>query len=518
MTRNKILLFLVVFIVILTSWMLLKVTTDDVSGSSVNTPQAPKHTGLRPKPKKITSVDRDTYINTIETLNQRSKMMEQRLNTLEHLEHKNQQQQKKEPQPQLDNKKMVESLIDQKVDEKSKNIFGKYQKEFNDLVASISVKRKTKNAVNTKNGKPYTKKDSFNLNPQTLNGKVSKGLGFPSLLNPGKLIAGTGSKKSESQSNALTARDLQSQPYQQNQEQMVTIKPFTQIAYTNDQNPVPVSITGEPVYKTNETSTNTNQKRYKTKKAMRIPFYTIPRNGTLFDNVTFTALMGIVPNVKNSILDPIRFKIITGTENLASNGYSIPGVENIVWSGIAIGNREMSCVRGEVNSVTFTFKDGRIYTQSSTKSGENDTTNVRRILGYITDTHGNPCISGKLITNAQDYLKDRVIASGAGSLASAFAQSQQTTSISQGTTTTALTGSAKGSFIAGQTLAGSLAELSDYLKDRQRNAVDLVYLQAGQDVVLHVEKAITIDYEINGRKLHYANTIPTTDATTHDFD
>ncbi len=509
MTRNKVLLFLVVFIVILTGWMLLKVTSDDVSSTSVTSPQALKHTGLPPKPKKITSVDRDTYINTIETLSQRSKMMEQRLNALEH---KNQQ---KKQQPPVDNKKMVESLVNQKVDEKSKGIFDKYQKKLNDFMALISVK--TKNTLG-KNGKPYTKRDSFKLNPQTLHGKVSKGLGFPSLLNPGKLIAGIGSKKPESQANALTAGELQSQSYQQNHEQMVTIKPFTQIAYTNDQNPVPVGITGEPVYKTNEASTNSNQKRYKTKEAMRIPFYTIPRNGTLFQNVTFTALMGIVPNVKDSILDPIRFKIITGAENLASNGYTIPGVENIVWSGIAIGNREMSCVRGEVNSVTFTFKDGRIYTQSSTQSGKTDTTNVRRILGYITDTHGNPCISGKLITNAQDYLKDRIIASGAGSLASAFAQSQQTTSVSQGTTTTSLTGAGKGSFIAGQTLAGSLGELSDYLKERQRNAVDLVYLQAGQDVVLHVEKAITIDYEINGRKLHYANTIPTTDATTHNFD
>ena len=251
---------------------------------------------------------------------------------------------------------------------------------------------------------------------------------------------------------------------------------------------------------------------------MTIPFYTIPRNGTLFENVTFTALMGIVPNVKDSILDPIRFKIITGAKNLASNGYTIPGIENIVWSGIAIGNREMSCVRGEVNSVTFTFKDGRIYTQSSTTGGKTGTTSVRRILGYISDTHGNPCISGKLITNAQDYLKDRMVASGAGSLASAFAQSQQTTTVSQGTTTTSLTGAGKGSFIAGQTLAGSLQELSDYLRERQRNAVDLVYLQAGMDIVLHVEKAITIDYKMNGRKLNYANQVPTNNETINSFD
>jgi hypothetical protein len=59
--------------------------------------------------------------------------------------------------------------------------------------------------------------------------------------------------------------------------------------------------------------------------------------------------------------------------------------------------------------------------------------------------------------------------------------------------------------MAGQTLAGSLSELTSYLRERQRNAVDLVYLDAGEEVVLHVESQIEIDYEPEGRKLNHAH-------------
>jgi integrating conjugative element protein (TIGR03752 family) len=227
-------------------------------------------------------------------------------------------------------------------------------------------------------------------------------------------------------------------------------------------------------------------------------------------------LLGIVPNEEGSVLDPIRFKLITGPENLATNGHFIPGIRDIVWSGVAIGNREMSCVRGEVHSVTFTFDDGRVYTQSSTRDGDTKTTNIRKILGYISDTRGKPCLTGELITNAEDYLKDRMIAAGVGATADSFAQTQETTTVSEGVSQTFFTGD-QGEFIAAATLSGSLKELTDYLRDRQRNAVDLVYLDGGQDVVLHVEDEITIDYLTKGRKLDYASQIPTQQTTAVSY-
>ena len=161
-----------------------------------------------------------------------------------------------------------------------------------------------------------------------------------------------------------------------------------------------------------------------------------------------------------------------------------------------------------MHSVTFTFEDGRVYTQSSTRDGSTTTTNIRQMLGYISDTRGVPCLKGQLITNAQDYLTDRIIASGIGATAQAFSETQETTvATGDGSTQTFFTGD-EGEFIAGRTLSGSLSELTEYLRERARNAVDLVYLEGGQDVVLHVEDEITIDYITNGRKLDHANTIP----------
>ena len=65
-----------------------------------------------------------------------------------------------------------------------------------------------------------------------------------------------------------------------------------------------------------------------------------------------------------------------------------------------------------------------------------------------------------------------------------------------------------GSFIAGQTLTGSMQELVEYLRARQAGAVDLVFVASGQDLVVHVEKEIAIDYNPKGRKLSHANQIP----------
>jgi len=239
-------------------------------------------------------------------------------------------------------------------------------------------------------------------------------------------------------------------------------------------------------------------------KELIVPAYTIPRNATLFDNNTMTALLGVIP-VEGSILDPIRFKLITGQTNMATNGLFIPGVRNIVWSGIAIGNREMACVRGELHSVTFTFEDGTIRTLSTSKStSATKQTGSKRILGYISDRQGSPCLKGTLITNASDYLKDRMIASGIAATADAYSSTQQTTTIQDGVVQSFFSGD-EGDYIASKALSGILSESSQYMRERARNAVDLVYLQAGQEVVLHVEESIEIDYDPNGRKLAYAN-------------
>ena len=59
------------------------------------------------------------------------------------------------------------------------------------------------------------------------------------------------------------------------------------------------------------------------------------------------------------------FKIITGADNLAANGLTVPGVQGMVWSGTAVGDWTLACVTGRLDSVTFVFDDGTIRTLSS---------------------------------------------------------------------------------------------------------------------------------------------------------
>lgn len=232
-----------------------------------------------------------------------------------------------------------------------------------------------------------------------------------------------------------------------------------------------------------------------------IPVYTIENTSTLFSNTTMTALMGVVPNKNNAVKNLMRFKVITGSENIASNGLFLPDVKNIIWTGYAIGNREMECVQATVDTITFTFMDGTIRTVKK-KQGSNSG-QLSEGLGYLSDRWGKPCIKGTLISNAAQYLRDRMIAAGAAATASAAAAMQTTTTRDAlGGSSTIVTGS-EGDFIAGQTGTATLNELAAYLRDRMDQAVDIVYLDAGKDVVIHVEEQVDIDYDPAGRKLSH---------------
>ena len=89
------------------------------------------------------------------------------------------------------------------------------------------------------------------------------------------------------------------------------------------------------------------------------PVYTVPRNATLIGSTAMTALVGRVP-VQGQVRDPMPFKVITGADNLAANGLTVPGVQGMVWSGTAIGDWTLSCVTGRLDSVTFVFADGTV--------------------------------------------------------------------------------------------------------------------------------------------------------------
>lgn len=248
------------------------------------------------------------------------------------------------------------------------------------------------------------------------------------------------------------------------------------------------------------------------------PVYTVPRNATLIGSTGMTALIGRIP-FKGVVEDPFPFKVIVGRDNLAANGIEVPGLDGMVFSGKATGDWTLSCVRGDIVSVTYVFADGTIRELSAdttknllaSQQGQQQGGQPQK-MGWISDRRGIPCVTGTRISNAPDYLAGRILASAAEAAAGAFSQSQTTNAVSlgQGVATSVITGDA-GQFAAGQALAGGANEVSQYLRERAAQSFDAVYVDTGAELAVHVDIELPIDYEPDGRKTHYASTQTTDD-------
>ena len=244
------------------------------------------------------------------------------------------------------------------------------------------------------------------------------------------------------------------------------------------------------------------------------PAYTVPRNATLMGATAMTALLGRVP-VRGEVRDPMPFKVITGHDNLAANGLTIPGVEGMIWSGTAIGDWTLACVTGRLESVTFVFDDGSIRT-ISTDDRENQTGDANRPLGWISDARGIPCVSGERKSNAAAFLTQRIGVKAFEAAAEAAAASQTTTVIRDSGAITGNVSGNTGAFVLGKTLAGGSNEIAQWLLERQAQSFDAVFVPAGAEIAIHVDRELSIDLDPQGRRLSYASS--TTNPIAHRLD
>ena len=240
------------------------------------------------------------------------------------------------------------------------------------------------------------------------------------------------------------------------------------------------------------------------------PIYTIPKNATLVGARAFTALIGRVPvGADARVTDPYFFKLIVGRDNLAANGHEIPELAYAVASGEAIGDWTLGCVSGDVTSMTFVFADGRIVTVPEPRdvsTGSGGTRAVR--LGGLSDDHGNPCIAGERVTNAAAYLGQSAAALTLGAAAEglAAAQTQTVAGSVAGTATTVVDGDL-GRYAAGRGLAGAAQEVARWLRERQAQEYDAVYVAPGARVAVHVDEELRIDYDPAGRLVRHEDAV-----------
>lgn len=233
------------------------------------------------------------------------------------------------------------------------------------------------------------------------------------------------------------------------------------------------------------------------------PVYTLPENSTLIGSVAMTALLGRVP-VNGTVNDPYPFKILIGRDNLIANGIELADVEGAIMSGTASGDWTLSCVRGIVHSITFVFQDGTVRTvpQSANKANSDSNKASGSEIGWISDPQGLPCVPGDRKSNASEYLSSQFLLAGSAAAANAFSNGQTTSTVEGGSITSAVTGS-NGKYVMGQALGGGLQESADWFKQRYGQMFDVIYVQPGQAVAVHISRQIPIDYEVQGRKVKY---------------
>lgn len=269
-----------------------------------------------------------------------------------------------------------------------------------------------------------------------------------------------------------------------------------------------------------------NRPKHETPKGVKAlkkdaPFYTIPENATLLGATALTAIVGRIP-VDGRVHDPMQFKLLLGPQNLAANGYYLPrDLAGVVVSGIAIGDMNLSCSEGIVQSLTFVFNDGAIRTVSMRNNGS--ISSAAGILGgqgagqqsglvqtpklgYLSDSHGNPCIAGEFKTNAPEYLASVVGLKTLSLAGKAAALAQTTTTSSAGvfgaSNSSTVTGN-RGRFILGEAASGATDEVTSWITRRMSNSFDAVVTVAGADVVVHIDRPIEIDKTADARYLDY---------------
>ncbi|HBP4922300.1 TPA: TIGR03752 family integrating conjugative element protein [Pseudomonas aeruginosa] len=230
--------------------------------------------------------------------------------------------------------------------------------------------------------------------------------------------------------------------------------------------------------------------------------YTVPTNSTLMGSVAMTALIGRVP-IDGTVNDPYPFKVVVGPDNLTANGIDIPDVAGAVFSGTAAGDWTLSCVRGQVRSITFVFNDGTIRTIPEDRDGNQQNNNQQDGLGWISDPHGIPCVSGERRSNAQQYLGTQALITAAGAGAASLIESDSGRSSYVGADGSIGTVGITGQEAVGRILAGGVQEMSSWVNKLYGQAFAAVYVQPGAKVAVHLEKPLAIDYDPEGRKVDH---------------
>ncbi len=269
---------------------------------------------------------------------------------------------------------------------------------------------------------------------------------------------------------------------------------------------VPKSYLDQLDQSSNDDIEETSSDNEKQPKIVVDPRYTIPADAILNDSVTITALIGRIPKSGN-IGDPAPFKVAIGRENLAANGFTIPGLDGMIMSGVVYGDSVRSCVITKIRRATYIFEDGRILTlpssNTSSKGDTKSTVSSGKSIGYLTDPYGDPCIKGRLYSNGNAQLRKSILSNMASGAANAYAQTQVTTlTSSTGSISSSVTGNDR-KYVTGSAIAQGAKSVAEILKNQEFDSWDQVVVPVGTSVTINIDQQLEIDNATYLRKLVY---------------
>jgi integrating conjugative element protein (TIGR03752 family) len=92
--------------------------------------------------------------------------------------------------------------------------------------------------------------------------------------------------------------------------------------------------------------------------------------------------------------------------------------------------------------------------------------------------------------------------------AQAAAAAETTTVVSDaGSVTNSVVSGEAGTYVLGKTVEGGSNEVAKWLLERQAQSFDAVFVSAGTQVAIHVDRELPIDLDSIGRKLTHATTL-----------
>lgn len=233
------------------------------------------------------------------------------------------------------------------------------------------------------------------------------------------------------------------------------------------------------------------------------PMFTLPNGSVITNSMSVTAMVGRIP-INGQITDPWRFKISTGANIVMPNDHELQGLEKTIIQGDAVGDLNLRCVTGRIDTMTFIFNDGRIVTKKSKmRAGGNQSARPDQYLGYISDQYANPCIPGSLITNAPQAITQMGLLGVAAGMADGIAEAEtQTTVTAQGNVVKNVVGDQL-KYAGYKGVSAGVNDVRGWFATRMGQYFDVIYVKAGQVVDVHITQEIQLDYDPMGRKVRY---------------